>query len=547
MFRKKTRLPRIILILLFFTINSVHSEPWEKKSSDIFVGENYRLYPSDITQTEPFIVTNPNDPDIIFSTANTVNFQPFFISEGIYVSTNGAMSWTGNDTCSGEPIQFHGGDPGIAIDKNGTLILTRLGRTPFSGVYSHYSHDNGQTWSPQNTITTDVLERATTSSDGNTNSNYYGRTCSAWVKFAPPYALYYSFSDNGGIHWSEQTKINNPTQRCAGGDMAIGRTGTVHLCWAVVTSTSPFTEIFVGYANTQNGGENWWIKENAFPMNGIQGILPEKRNIRVNGLPRVAVDNSNSQRDGWLYVVTTQRSFSPAGGDPDIILNRSTDSGATWSEGIRVNQDAFNNGKIQFFPAITVDNSGGVNVIYYDDRNTISDSCSVFLSRSLDGGDTWTDYEISNHRFQPQPIGGLGQGYQGDNIDITTSDDKLLPVWMDNSSGIYQIWSATIELNSVGISEENAPIIPEEIELFQNYPNPFNQITQIRYSLPKTTNVNISVFNLIGQEIKILVDERKSAGTHVVDFNASQLPTGIYFYSLETAGYFDVKKMILIK
>ncbi|NIV15538.1 MAG: hypothetical protein GWN62_31050, partial [Aliifodinibius sp.] len=73
-------------------------------------------------------------------------FDPFFVSEGIYVTMDGGTTWTGNDTCTGEPIAFHNGDPGIAIDKNGTFILVRVGDPNFfPGVFSHYSTDNGVT------------------------------------------------------------------------------------------------------------------------------------------------------------------------------------------------------------------------------------------------------------------------------------------------------------------------------------------------------------------------------------------------------------------
>ncbi|MBK7267562.1 MAG: exo-alpha-sialidase [Ignavibacteriales bacterium] len=158
----------------------------------------------------------------------------------------------------------------------------------------------------------------------------------------------------------------------------------------------------------------------------------------------MAIDLSGGATNGWLYVVTTQKNTSVAGADPDIIFNRSTDGGNTWSAGVRVNQDQLNNGKIQFFPAMTVDEYGGINVIFYDDRATTSDSAGVFLARSLDNGDTWTEYEISDKNFEPTPIGGLGQGYQGDNISIVYSNNTLHPFWMDNRTGIYQIQSVKI-------------------------------------------------------------------------------------------------------
>jgi hypothetical protein len=295
--------------------------------------ENFRIHPSPITQTEVFIINSPLNTNLLFSSCNTLNFIPFFISEGIYVSGDGGINWQGNDTCTGTPLAFHGGDPGIAIDKNGTFILTRLGRSPFSGLYSHYSNDNGQTWSTQQAISTDDLERAVIASDIFPSSAHYGRTYAAWVKFAPPFPMMLSYTDNGGISWSEPEQINNPPNRSAGGDICIGPEGEVYVCWAGVTDVSPFKEIYVGFAVSFNGGMSWDVTENAYPVNGITGLLPEKGNIRVNGLPNIAVDTSSGPRYGWLYITSGQKSLAPAGSDPDVILNYSSDKGQSWSSG----------------------------------------------------------------------------------------------------------------------------------------------------------------------------------------------------------------------
>ena len=261
---------------------------------------NFRIYPGNVSQSEVFIVRSPLDQNVLFSSCNTLTFVPFFVSEGIYVSENGGSSWYGNDTCNGDPIQFHGGDPGIAIDKNGTFIITRLGMAPFSGLYSHYSNDNGLTWSSQQAISTDDLERATVASDVESASAFYGRTYAAWVKFASPFPVMFSYTDNGGQSWSSPQQVNNPSHRSAGGDMAIGPNGEVYVCWAGVTESSPFKEILIGFASSVDGGQNWDVTENAFEVNGITGILTDKDNIRVNGLPGIAVDTSEGLTNGWI-------------------------------------------------------------------------------------------------------------------------------------------------------------------------------------------------------------------------------------------------------
>jgi hypothetical protein len=89
--------------------------------------------------------------------------------------------------------------------------------------------------------------------------------------------------------------------------------------------------------------------------------------------------------------------------------------------------------------------------------------------------------------------------------------------------------------------------IPAGHILSQNYPNPFNPATNIKFSIPKSSIVNITVHDITGKEIAILVNEQLSAGTYNANFDASEYPSGIYFYKLESEGYTEVKKMMLIK
>ncbi|MFN0158359.1 MAG: T9SS type A sorting domain-containing protein [Bacteroidota bacterium] len=515
-----------------------------QSSYDILIGQNFRIYPSAVTQSEPFIVRHPANPDILFASANTINLANGFVSEGVYVSTNAGATWFGSDTCKGPPVTFHRGDPAIAIDKDGRFILTRLGSSP--GLYGHFSTDNGITWSSHRTLALDDQGRGSLATDGVPTSPFYGRTYSVWIRFSPPYPVWFSSTTDGGNSWGVAAAINSPTQRGQGGDIAIGPEGALNICWAGVTGVSPFTEDVVGFARSTNGGTSWSTQEGAFDMNGIAGVFPSKSNIRVNGLPRIAVDNSSSPRNGWLYVVTTERSLSPAGADPDIVLHRSTNNGATWSPGIRVNQDALNNGKIQFFPAVHVDGAGGLNVAYYDDRATTGDSSGVFLSRSTDGGVSWADYGISDRNFKPQPIGGLGAGYQGDNIAMTSVGDTLRPVWMDNRTGIYQLWTSVVKISELGTSVPEGPM-PLAFGLDQNYPNPFNPVTMINFSVGTYGHTSLQVFDILGREVATLVDRQHSAGNHRVEFNATGLASGVYIYRMNAGGESFSRMMLLAR
>ncbi|MBS4034720.1 MAG: T9SS type A sorting domain-containing protein [Ignavibacterium sp.] len=88
---------------------------------------------------------------------------------------------------------------------------------------------------------------------------------------------------------------------------------------------------------------------------------------------------------------------------------------------------------------------------------------------------------------------------------------------------------------------------PKKFELTQNFPNPFNPNTAIRFSLPETGNVKLTVFNLLGQEVAVLVNGLTEAGTHIINFDAEGLNSGVYIYRIESGRFNEVRKMTLIK
>ena len=115
------------------------------------------------------------------------------------------------------------------------------------------------------------------------------------------------------------------------------------------------------------------------------------------------------------------------------------------------------------------------------------------------------------------------------------SNYKLLPRKNDDFVG----WVTGVE---------NDEVLPLQYALLQNYPNPFNPSTRIEYSLPVEGSVTLKIFNILGQEVRTLINnELMSAGRHTVTFEASSLPTGIYIYRLQTGNYSSNKKMILLK
>jgi hypothetical protein len=134
----------------------------------------------------------------------------------------------------------------------------------------------------------------------------------------------------------------------------------------------------------------------------------------------------------------------------------------------------------------------------------------------------------------------LDQSWNSNNVSVV--------VFLQNpeTKEVYQ--SATIDYNDLivtDIAETNQ--LPNDFELRQNYPNPFNPTTTIEYSLPSSGYVHLNVYNLFGQEVAALVNDLKPAGTHKVQFNAAELPSGIYFYKVDFDGSSKIRKLLLLK
>jgi len=111
-------------------------------------------------------------------------------------------------------------------------------------------------------------------------------------------------------------------------------------------------------------------------------------------------------------------------------------------------------------------------------------------------------------------------------------------------SGTY-----SLNLTRIRTTVEEQPdlVLPVVFELKQNYPNPFNFVTTIDYQLPRVAHVKLSVYDILGKEIAVLVNEEKQAGIHQANFGAINIANGIYFYRLQTVGFVETKKLRILR
>lgn len=298
-----------------------------------------------------------------------------------------------------------------------------------------------------------------------------------------------------------------------------------------------------------------------------------------NGLYRSADGGVN-----WEYItiyVDANLKFSEA--DPNVIyefwyngVSKSTDMGLTW---FGIDENLPQDPDDRRFSALAV---GRTNAdLVYLGQKAIGDSLGS-LRMSTDGGETWRridsklkEYEVNldigallldvdreNRLF----VGCLQHGQPGTEsfskgglyltenngeswrkiydgyVDYIYSDEATPPTIYFNTK--YGLWKFVDTLTtSVKANFE----IVREFKLFQNYPNPFNPSTIIEYSVDTPGYVKIEVYNSLGQKIRELVNEYKNKGNYRVEFNASNLPSGIYYYRLYSGMQTLVKKMLLLK
>jgi hypothetical protein len=118
-------------------------------------------------------------------------------------------------------------------------------------------------------------------------------------------------------------------------------------------------------------------------------------------------------------------------------------------------------------------------------------------------------------------------------------------VWDDDRYGDRELYYINGDLlTDVGESQNQ---YPDSYELMQNYPNPFNPVTRIDFSLNRTTEVTLEIFNVLGQHVETLVDGRREVGRYTVSWDGRRAASGVYFYRLTAGEYVTTRKMLLLK
>jgi hypothetical protein len=175
-------------------------------------------------------------------------------------------------------------------------------------------------------------------------------------------------------------------------------------------------------------------------------------------------------------------------------------------------------------------------------KTAYNDSSDYFIFNTYFNAKKFTTININGGNDQTYLLGiGLARFYSSQSHQ---SCNQYLKGCIINGM-IYGDTSLIIGINQISTE------IPESFELFQNYPNPFNPVTEIKFSIPSVGNGRdrsvIKIYNTLGHEVQVLVNESLQPGTYEVNWDASNFPSGVYFYELTSGDFIQTKKMVLLK
>ncbi len=398
--------------------------------------------------------------------------------------------------------------------------------------------------------------------------------------------------------WSEQSSgltsvlysVNAPNDDVAwvcGAAGKVLRTTNKGATWTNVSGTIPTTyALYNIYA---------WDANSAV----VTGVAGSTTAIYAtsNGGSTWTLGNSHAGFGDNLYMTSASNAYfigDPVSGNWDLL--KSTNGGFNWSSWATLpttnTSGTYNNAACFLGNQVWFESVGLSTIHYSTDLGTTWTSQSISLSeltaiwfnsttRGLAGGSSTTpglltttnagvNWSAITSPYPTSSISGIvGTGttwwisQQGTGISISTNDGANWSTAYTAAAGNFYhmtmartgstIWGVR---SNGGISRYGTPltaitpistVTPENYKLGQNYPNPFNPVTKINFAIPKSGLVSIKVYDVLGKEVQTLVNEVKTAGSYAVDFNGSNLASGIYFYKISVDGFTDVKKMTLVK
>ncbi|MBD3168907.1 MAG: T9SS type A sorting domain-containing protein [candidate division Zixibacteria bacterium] len=493
-------------------------------------------------QNEQQIWINPTDNQNVVAVWR--DFRLGYRRLGYGYSFDGGETWT--DALFPNEQQPRMSDPCLTYDVDGNFYALSLS-FDWNGQYSGFevfkSIDGGMSWEdPVWAILSDeeVFEdKEMFTCDRAPDSPYQGNLYIAWTRFSDNQRrtdCMFIRSTDGGQVWgdsiivSDQTSLQWPLP-------VVGAGGELYVAWVSYRNSS------ILFDRSSDGGLTWGndiVAANVYtPSTEING------GIFVFSFPAMDTDITGGENHGNIYLAYMDRTIY----DFDIYFRKSTDSGESWSDEIRINDDEWDNGCDQFHPWLTVDENGVITVMFYDRRNDEQHNLlyDIYYTQSFDAGETWTTNErvttVSSDPSQGLILAGLIGEYSG----VSLKDGWANFVWTDWRDGDQNTYAARIQTYDPTSVREDEEILPTQPILISNYPNPFNASTAINFNVPVESEIEISAFDVSGRKVAEIVSGEYQPGSHSVNWDAEELASGVYFVRLQTDDASSTRKVALIK
>ncbi len=488
---------------------------------------------------EPSIYIDKTNPNRMVAGANISKF---------FYSADAGHTWTQGQLISNQNGVW--GDPCIVSDTTGAFYFIHLSYPPsgdwIDRIVCQKSTDGGMTWNDGSYMGLNPpkqQDKAWVDIDWTNNDMY----CT-WTQFddygssspGDKSNILFSKSIDGGLSWSPALQINEVSGDCIDSDNTVE---------GAVPAVGPGGEIYVAWAGPEglvfdkslDGGLSW-LDNDIFVADIPGGWDYEIPGIsRSNGLPITVCDRSGGDYNGTIYINwSDQRNGED---DTDVWLVKSTDGGETWSEPIRVNDDP--PGKQQFFTWMAIDQATGyLWFVWYDRRNYADTQTDVYMAVSTDGGESFINFKVSDQSFVPQ-----SNTFFGDYTNVSAHDNVVRPIWTRLNNGDLSVWTAIVNVDDVLTGEENFAAIPY-FTLLTNYPNPFTQSTKMHYKVLKNSLLTLKVYDVFGEVVATIFENKHfRPGEYVEDFNAGKygLSSGAYYFSLRGRNLNLKQKILYVK
>lgn len=389
----------------------------------------------------------PVEPSIIINTKNPDNIVAAVVLDRIFYTTNKGEDW--EEVKIESPYGVYG-DPALISDAKGNIYFFHLADPSGKGrsnaewldrMVVHKSKDGGKTWTEGNSIGYNPPK----DQDKEWPAVHIKKShlYLTWTQFdtygsTDPDChsnIMFSMSKNGGKKWSKSKVISQVAGDCIDSDNTTeGAVPAVFLDGKIFVAWSNAEKIYLD--RSFNDGEQWLQNDLVVTKQPGGWDMTIPGISRCNGMPVTMIDNSPGKYQSSLYITwADQRNGT---NDTDIWLIRSKNGGDNWSDPIRVNKD--DPGKHQFLPWMAVDQTTGyVYIIYYDRRNYDDLQTDVYIAYSIDGGSSFQEVKISESPFIP-----TDSKFFGDYTNISAHQGTIAAIWTRMDDGKTSVWTSII-------------------------------------------------------------------------------------------------------